>query len=466
MPTSSAASPPEFAMTATARPQAIHPAPAFGEAFARARPTLPGATAATLNRAREESLGRFIRAGIPTTRIEEWKYTNLASLAAAPFQLVEPGRNDIKQAEVAHFRMAGLCEHLLVFVNGRFRADLSDPEIADAGAWPKGITVAPLSVAAEPQLATVASALTDGNAVPALALESLNGAFATDGAVVRIRQGAKLDRPLHLLFLSDGAPGVRFTRTIVIVDEGAEATLVEGFGTLGTAASGAWTNAVTDIHVGPGARVRHYKLQVEDAGASHTSATVATLTKDAQYDHFVLAAGSGLARQELRVELAGRGARAVASGITLARGRQHIEHRTDFLHTASDASSKQMFKTAVTGRAHGVFQGKIEVAPGAQKTDARQNSRNLLLSDRAIADSKPELIINADDVMCSHGSATGDLDPNEIFYLRSRGLDESEARALLVEAFAADLLDGIADETVRGYFRNHFVRWLEAGLET
>jgi Fe-S cluster assembly protein SufD len=124
-----------------------------------------------------------------------------------------------------------------------------------------------------------------------------------------------------------------------------------------------------------------------------------------------------------------------------------------------------MFKAAVTGRAHGVFQGRIEVAPGAQKTNARQNSRNLLLSDRAVADSKPELIINADDVMCSHGSATGDLDANEVFYLRSRGIDESEARALLVEAFAADLLDGIADETVRGHFRNQFSRWLEAGLE-
>jgi Fe-S cluster assembly protein SufD len=359
-----------------------------------------------------------------------------------------------------------LCEHLLVFVNGRFRADLSDPEIGDADAWPSGITVAPLSIAAEPQLATVANALADNNAaVPALALESLNGAFATDGAVVRVRSGAKLDRPLHLLFLSDEAPGARFIRTIVVVEDGAEATLVEGFGTLGTAASSAWTNAVTDIHVGPGARVRHYKLQVEDSGATHTSATMATLTKDARYDHFVLAAGGALARQELRVELAGRGAKAALSGITLARGRQHIEHRTDVLHTASNASSVQLFKTAATGRAHGVFQGKIEVAPGAQKTDARQNSRNLLLSDRAVADSKPELIINADDVMCSHGSATGDLDLNEVFYLRSRGLDDAEARAMLVEAFAADLLDGIADEVVRGHFRNHFAHWIEKGLE-
>jgi Fe-S cluster assembly protein SufD len=452
-------------MTAVLRPRALHPAPAFGEAFARARSALPGARIATLNRAREEAFSRFVRVGIPTTRVEEWKYTNLAALASGPFALAEPGRETIKLSEVAHFRLAGLCEHLLVFVNGRFRPDLSDPEIGDAGAWPSGITVAPLSIAAEPQLATVANALADTAAVPALALESLNGAFATDGAVVRVRSGAKLDRPLHLLFLSDEASGARFTRTIVIVEDGAEATLVEGFGTLGAAASGAWTNAVTAIHVGPGAHVRHYKLQVEDIAATHTSTTVATLTKDARYDHFVLASGGALARQELRVELAGHGAKAAVSGITLARGRQHIEHRTDVLHTASEASSVQLFKTTATGRAHGVFQGKIEVAPGAQKTDARQNSRNLLLSDRAVADSKPELIINADDVMCSHGSATGDLDPNEVFYLRSRGLDDAEARALLVEAFAADLLDGIADEVVRGHFRNHFAHWIETGLE-
>ena len=452
-------------MSVVARPRSIHPAPAFGEAFARARGALPGANTATLNRAREEAFARFVRVGIPTTRVEEWKYTNLASLASGSFALAEPGSDDINLSEVSHFRLAGLCEHLLVFVNGRFRADLSDPEIGDTGAWPQGITVFPLSIAAEPQLATVANAFAESAPVSALSLEFLNGAFATDGAVVRIRQGAKLDRPLHLLFLSDDAPGARFTRTIVVVEDGAEATLVEGFGTLGAASPGAWTNSVTDIHVGPDAHVRHYKLQVEDSAATHTSTTVASVTKNARYDHFVLATGGALARQELRLELAGRGAKATVSGVTLARGRQHIEHRTDVLHNAPEASSTQVFKTAVTGRAHGVFQGKIEVAPGAQKTDARQNSRNLLLSDRAVADSKPELIINADDVMCSHGSATGDLDPNEVFYLRSRGLDDSEARALLVEAFAADLLDGIADETVRGHFRNHFAHWIEKGLE-
>jgi Fe-S cluster assembly protein SufD len=167
----------------------------------------------------------------------------------------------------------------------------------------------------------------------------------------------------------------------------------------------------------------------------------------------------------VRVNIAGRNARTNVRGLTLARGHQHIEHRTDIHHDAEGACSTQFFKTAVTGRAHGVFQGKIEVAPGAQKTDARQNSRNLLLSDRAVADSKPELIINADDVMCSHGSATGDLDPNEVFYLRSRGLDDGEARALLVEAFAADLIDAISEEPVRGHFRNQFARWLDAGLE-
>jgi Fe-S cluster assembly protein SufD len=462
-------------MSAVARPQVVHPAPAFGEAFARARATLPGAKTETLNRAREEAFARFVRVGFPTTRVEEWKYTNLASLAASPFRLAEPGREEIKLSDVAHFRLAGLCEHLLVFVNGRFRADLSDPEIGDSGAWPKGISVSPLSMAAEPELSTVATALANSEEHPARGLEALNGAFATDGAVVRIEENAKLDRPLHLLFLFDPSPvpesaaGAQFLRTLVVGEEGAEATLVEGYGTLGDAslslAKGAWTNAVTEIHVGSGAHVRHYKLQAEDAGTIHTSSTIATLTKDARYDHFVLATGGGIARQKLRVVLAGRGARVAASGIALARGHQHIEHRTDIRHNAPEASSTQMFKAAVTGRAHGVFQGRIEVAPGAQKTNARQNSRNLLLSDRAVADSKPELIINADDVMCSHGSATGDLDANEVFYLRSRGIGESEARALLVEAFAADLLDGIADETVRGHFRNQFSRWLEAGLE-
>ncbi|HTI87708.1 MAG TPA: Fe-S cluster assembly protein SufD [Alphaproteobacteria bacterium] len=458
-------------MVAVAHPTALRPAPAFGEAFARVRGTLPGARTTALSRAREEAFARFVRVGVPTSRIEEWKYTNLAPLAASPFRLAEPGRAEIRQSEVAHFRMAGLCEHLLVFVNGRFRPDLSDPDIADDGALPKGITVSPLSTAAEPELGTVASALADSEEYPALALEALNGAFATDGALIEIGAGAKLDRPLHLLFLFDTLPvppavgGAQFLRTLIVAEEGSEATIVEGYGTLGPAAPGAWTNAVTEIHVGRGAKLRHYKMQIEDHQAAHTSSTVATLTADAEYNHFVLASGGHLARQEVRVNIAGRNAKTNVRGLTLARGHQHIEHRTDIHHDAEGACSNQFFKTAVTGRAHGVFQGKIEVAPGAQKTDARQNSRNLLLSDRAVADSKPELIINADDVMCSHGSATGDLDPNEVFYLRSRGLDDAEARALLVEAFAADLIDAISEEPVRGHFRNQFARWLDAGLE-
>lgn len=451
-------------MDTALNPTALRPAPAFGEAFARARPELPGAHTPTLNRAREEAFARFVRVGIPTTKVEEWKYTNLAPLARSPFTLAPRANVDIDEADVARFRLAGLCEHLLVFVNGRFRPDLSDPGVVEAATWPAGITVSPLSAAGEPELGTVATALADSDEQPALALESLNGAFATDGAIVRIGKGAKLDRPLHLLMLSDGGAGGRFLRTLIVAEAEANATIVEGYAHLGGGTPDAWTNAVTDVHLGAGATVRHHKLQAESADAIHTSTTVATLTAGARYDHFVLADGAALARQELRVELAGRGAKVNVSGLALVRGRQHIEHRTDIRHNAPGACSTQSFKAAVSATGHGVFQGRIEVAPGAQKTDARQNSRNLLLSDRAVADSKPELIINADDVMCAHGSATGDLDENEVFYLRSRGIDEAEARAMLVEAFAADLVDAIPEEPVRNHFRNHLARWLETGF--
>lgn len=450
-------------MSVTTPQTVVHPAPAFGEAFARARDELPGMRTEALNRAREEAFARFVRVGIPTTKVEEWKYTNLTPLAGGPFSLAKPTTTAISQNDIAHHRLAGLCEHLLVFVNGRFRPDLSDVDLADKGAFPAGISVAPLSSAAEVELDTVATALTEGDEHPAFALDALNGAFATDGAVIRIGKGARLDRPIHLLVLSDGSEGARFLRTLVIADAESNATIVEGFASLG-GDTATWTNAVTDIHVGPGAQIRHYKLQAENHKAVHTSTTIATLTAGARYDHFAFADGGALARQELRVELAGRDARVNVSGLALARGRQHIEHRTDIRHDAANASSTQSFKAAVTDTAHTVFQGKIEVAPGAAKTDARQQSRNLLLSERAVADSKPELIINTDDVMCSHGSATGDLNEAEVFYLRSRGIDEGEARAMLVEAFAADLVEAISEEPVRHHFRNHLARWLEAGV--
>ena len=432
----------------------------FGDAFARARASLPGARTKALNNAREDAFARFQRLGIPTVKVEEWKYTNLASLKDRSLALAEPANAKIGQSDVAHFRMAGLCEHLLVFVNGRFRADLSDADLADKGVWPAGVRVMPLSTA-ESEYAAVAAALSEGSEHPAFALDALNGALATDGAVIRIGKGAKLDRPLHLLMLSDGSAGARFVRTLIVAEPDSSATIVEGFGTLGKASPDSWTNAVTEIHVGTGAHLRHYKLQAESHEATHTSTGAVTVAANAQYDHFILADGAALARQELRVSLAGSGAKANVSGLTLARGRQHIEHRTDIRHDAAGASSTQFFKAAVTGTAHSVFQGKIEVATDAQKTDARQQSRNLLLSNRAVADSKPELIINADDVMCSHGSATGDLDAGQLFYLRSRGIGEAEARALLVEAFAADLIEAIAEEPVRGHFRNRLAHWLD-----
>jgi len=429
--------------------------------YAALRRALPGADLPWLTSLRDAAAARFQAQGLPTSALEAWKFTHLDRLSRQIYAPGSAGDAAVTAEQLAHFRFAGLCEILLVFVDGQFRADLSDPQLGDAGALPEGLTVLSLARALAKSPDLVRQHLAGPEADPAQALAALNLALAADGAVINLAAGCKLAQPLHLLFLTSAAANqASHVRNLIVAEADAEATVVETYAALPGAPSNAWTNVVTQVAVAETAVINHFKVQSESLEATHTSASDVTLAAGARYDSFALATGAALARHEVRAKLTGDRAAATLNGVYLGRGRQHQAQRTDVEHLAQDTTLSETYKGVLDDRSHGAFLGRIHVGHGARGTDAQQSNRNLLLSDHAVADSKPELEIYADDVKCAHGATVGDLERDPLFYLKARGIGEAEARALLIEAFAAELIDRIADETLRGHFRNVLTHWL------
>lgn len=429
--------------------------------YAGLRRSLPGADLPWLASLRDGAAARFQAQGLPTSALEAWKFTHLDRLSRQIYTPGSVGDAAVTTEQIAHFRFAGMCEILLVFVDGHFRADLSDPQLGDAGALPEGLTVLNLARALAKTPDLVRDHLAGPEADPAQALAALNLALAGDGAVIKLAGGTKLTQPLHLLFLTSAASGqASHMRNLIVAEAGSEATIVETYAALPGAVSNTWTNVVTQVAVAENAVIRHFKVQSESLEATHTSASDVHLASHARYDSFALATGAALARHEVRAKLTGNKASATLNGVYLGRGRQHQAQRTDVEHLAQDTTLSETYKGVLDGRAHGAFLGRIHVGHGARGTDAHQSNRNLLLSDHAVADSKPELEIYADDVKCAHGATVGDIERDPLFYLRARGIGEAEARTLLIEAFAAELIDRIEDETVRGHFRNVLTHWL------
>ncbi len=442
----------------------------YAERQSAAVARLPGAELDWLRRLRERSLARVVAEGLPSQRVEAWKYTNLNSLAQAEFEAAAvgmagraPAANEAGGAaavELPRFLADDVAAHRMVFVNGGFRRELSD-----LGDLPAGVSIESLAdtLARAPQ--TLATHFEDRPAADGLA--ALNTALMADGVVLRLAPGAELARPLLLVFLGGSAeqPVAFHPRSVILAGAGSRATIVELHAPAAEAAY--WSQPVTDIVVGDNAELRHYKCQSESLLAYHLAATTVRVCAAARYDSFALAAGGMLARNEVTVTLDGPQASCRLDGGFLARGRQHIDTTTEIVHAKPDTASHEAFKGVVDDQGRAVFQGRIVVAKDAQKTDGHQSCRTLLLSDRAEIDSKPELEIYADDVKCSHGATVGELEPDALFYLKARGIPEAVARRMLIEAFLGDVIDTIADTPAREAFARVVSGWLaEVGTET
>jgi Fe-S cluster assembly protein SufD len=418
-----------------------------------AGPVLTGGETPAVALQRQQAMAVFRQAGLPTPRVEPWKYTNLNRLAQIAF--AAPANDPTPPAPLPAGLLTAEAPAIeILLLNGRLRLD--------AGALallPPGVDIRSLGEAVQddPSLA-VALAAAD---TAADAMLALNAALMTDGVVIRVAPGVVVDRPIHLLSVGRAAAGkpVAFhSRHLVQLGAGARLTLVESHVGDGPY----WSHPALQIALGPGARLDHCKLQDEAAEAYHIAHAEAALAAGAVYESVVLQTGALLGRNEIRVRLAGEGAGCNLYGFYLGRGRQHLDNTTEIVHAQPRTSSREVYKGVLDDQARGVFQGKIAVARNAQKADGHQLCKTLLLSDRAEIDNKPELEIFADDVKCSHGAAAGELDDDALFYLRARGIGLVAARRMLIEAFLADLLGEIADAAARPALERRIAAWLAA----
>jgi len=409
----------------------------FTEAFARFSQNGGGQGPAELLTRRREAFGRFAAAGFPSLKDEEWRFTPIAPIARTAWTDAVAASSRPTPDQVAPFLIGPRSWTTLVFVNGRYDGALSNrPEL------PASVTIEPLATALErdPGLLDVREATP---------FSSLNAAFARNGVVIRVAAGVDLADPVHVLFLTtaEAAGQAVQVRCVFAVEQGARAQFVESYAGLGGAAS--FTNAVTDVAVGANAWVEHSRIQRESESAYHIGLTRVEQGRDSHYRSFSLAMGGAIARHDLRTRLGDENVESLLYGLYLGRGEQLVDNHTVIYHDHPNCRSWEVYKGILDGKSHAVFNGKVLVTPEAQKTDAKQTNRNLLLSDGAKVDTKPQLEIFADDVRCTHGATVGRLDETAFFYLQSRGIAREAALRLLTYAFAAEVTAEVASAPVR-----------------
>jgi len=390
---------------------------------------------AWLKALREGGIARFGELGFPTQKQEAWRFTSVAPLSETAFELAPPDTGHLTPRHLEPLLLGDAAPHRLVFVNGRFSERLS----VTAG-FPEGVRVGSLARAIAEDPALVERHLGHYASSEDHAFRALNTAFLTDGAFVHIPARVTLAEPVQLLFLATSAerPVVAHPRNLIVVDQEARAAVVETYA--GPEGAVYWTNAVTEIVTGDGARVDAYRVQRESERAYHVATTHSHQGRDSTVNLHPVAFGAALSRHDVRVVLAGSGAYAILNGLYLLRDGQHADHHTLIDHAQPHCESHEYFNGVLDDSARSVFTGRIIVRPGAQRTDSKQTNNNLLLSDGAHADSQPQLEIYADDVKCTHGSTVGPLDDRQVFYVKSRGLDATEARRLLTYGFSAEIL--------------------------
>jgi Fe-S cluster assembly protein SufD len=419
--------------------QALH------SAYEGARATLPGKGAVAA--LREAAFRHFDVQGLPHRRVEEWKYTDLRALMRDALPLAAPpdaaGKANAKDAGKV---FAGIDCRRLVFVDGAFA-----PEMSDISPEP-GLTVASMADAlakGDPLVAGYVGKVfeTDDAAV------ALNTALMGDGAVIHVAAGAVLRRPIHLVFVSGETPSSAFIRSLIVAEKGSQAIIAESHDS-----ALSQVNVALELVIGDGAQVDYFKAT--QTRGLHVASLLATVGARAHFNTFALNSDAALVRNQSFIRFAGEHSTGGIRGVNLLRGKEHVDTTMLIEHAAGHCASREQFKSVLDDQGHNVFQGKIVVKPHAQKTDTKMMTRALLLSDEAEADNKPELEIFADDVVCGHGATAGALDPNLKFYLMSRGIDDKQAEALLIQAFIGETIEEVTHEGFRDALMAAALSWL------
>lgn len=409
---------------------------------------------------REAAISRFAEIGFPSAREEDWKYTNVARLMSVPFRSAlepEDGAVDVRSLGPG---VAGAVGARLVFVNGRFSAALSDPSRLPQGtvvqslaeAWSGG------GQAVEEHLARHASFDRNG-------FTALSTAFLADGALVSLLDRAVVEEPIEIVFLASAtrAEVLSHPRLLVVCGRESRATLVETHLSRGDGQT--LTNAVVEVVLADGARLDHVRVVRQDGRAAHVATTEVLQERDSRYGSAVFVLRCGFLRHNLNVRLGGQGAECSLDGLYLAAGEEFVDNHTAIDHAVPHGTSRELYKGILAGRAKAVFNGKVIVRRDAQKSDAQQTNKNLLLSEHAEIDTKPELQIFADDVKCAHGAAIGQLDPDALFYLKSRGIGDTAGRRLLTYGFGGDMIRRLpAGDRLRASLERALLERLERDL--
>jgi len=411
--------------------------------------TSPGFGPEWLRTARSVAFARFMQRGFPTTREEEWKFTNVAPIAAAEFRRITDGPR-VTPDMVEPFLFADAFKFQAVVINGRLSSSLSS-----LSGLPDGVVVSGMAEAMTAQPALEGPSLKSDHP-----FVLLNTAFCEGGVFIHIAPKVVLTEPIHVLFVSapGSTPALVAPRLFVVAGEQSQASIVENY--VGVGDTPVLTAAVTEVLMGPGAVLDHVKVQRETAEAFHMASMFVHLHRASTFTSQAITFGGRIARNDITATLAGDGAECTLNGLYVADGDTLVDTHTTIDHAMPHCPSHEVYKGILAGRAKAVFNGKIIVRPDAQKTDAKQTNKALLLSDDATINTKPQLEIFADDVKCTHGAAIGQLDDDQLFYLRARGIGHEDARNMLIHAFASDVLNGITHDAVRARLEEVLVQKL------
>ncbi len=417
---------------------------------------------------RELAFVRFSETGFPTTRNEDWRFTNVNAIAQTPFAPASDARERVSPAALEPYRIPGAaCQ--LVFVNGRFA-----PELSDLGSLPKGVKVGSLAQAIAGDGEWLAQHLGRYVNVERDSFCALNTAFLEDGACIYLPRRAVVEGPICLLFVSvpGGTPEMTHPRHLIVAEDESQASVLEeyvsltpGDAPLPLGGGVSFSNVVTELVAGENAAVSHYLIEREDRQAFNISTLRMQQARSANLSSHSVLLGGALVRNNVHPVLAGEGGECLINGLFIPSGTQHMDNYMLVEHASPHCSSRQFYNGILDGRSHGVFHGRIIVHKDAQKTDAKQTNRNLLLCDDAQIDTKPQLEIYADDVKCTHGATIGQVEENALFYLRSRGIDEGSARRLLLLAFASECLERMKCAPIRHYLQGVVEAWLPSVLQ-
>jgi Fe-S cluster assembly protein SufD len=401
---------------------------------------------------RQAGISSFASLGFPTTKQEEWKYTNVEPLVSRPFGLANGEIKNLGSAEVLSNAFVEEGAPRLVFVNGVYA-----PALSSTQGLPNGVRLANFSEFFKDADPALLAQIGRHANYRRNAFVALNTAFMADGAIVVIPPGCRLSQPIYLVYASGAneRPILFHPRTLILLGPGSEASIVESYASVNDGTY--FANAVTELVGGSDALIHHYRLQREGAAGFHVGTLAAHLGRGCHFTGHAITLSGALVRNDVHVSLDGEGAECVLNGLYLGADKQHVDNSTEIEHVKPRAKSLELYKGILDDASHGVFNGKIVVHKDAQKSDARQTNRNLLLSADAVVNTKPQLEIYADDVKCSHGSSIGQLDPDALFYLRSRGLGPDEARSLLSFAFASDIVGRIKVNALRQQLDDYLV---------